>query len=140
MGFENGVRGGVRELNGLVTITYTPNRAPVANDDSATTDEDTLLTGNVLANDTDPDGDTLKAALVDEVENGSLTLNPDGSFSYEPNANYNGPDSFTYKVSDGKGGTNTASVNLTVARSRRPNGHQTATPPEWPRTLRRRSR
>jgi hypothetical protein len=92
-----------------------PNISPTAVDDSYTTNEDTLLTGNVLANDSDPDsGDTLKAALVSDPAHGTLDLNDDGSFSYTPNANYNDPDSFTYKASDGNGGEDTATVSITV--------------------------
>ena len=41
-------------------------------------------------------------------------FNPDGSFTYTPNADYNGPDSFTYTVDDGNGGPATGTVNLTV--------------------------
>jgi len=90
------------------------NDPPVANPDSYTTNEDTTAVGNVLTNDTDVDGDTLTASLVTGVSHGTLTLNPNGTFSYTPNLNYNGPDSFTYQASDGHGGTATATVSFTV--------------------------
>ena len=98
-----------------ITITYTPpNTAPVANDDSATTDEDTPTDIAVLSNDTDSDDDTLSAAPVSEPAHGSVSLNSNGSLTYTPKANYNGGDSFTYKVSDGRGGEDTATVSITV--------------------------
>jgi VCBS repeat-containing protein len=102
-----------------VTVTVVPvNDAPVANNDSYNTNEDIGLNVNaatgVLANDTDADGDALTAALVSGTSHGSLTLNPNGSFSYTPNANFNGTDTFTYTVSDGHGGTDTATVTITV--------------------------
>jgi large repetitive protein len=89
-----------------VTISVTPvNDAPVASDDVYATDEDTELTvdaaGGVLANDIDVDGDPLTVELVSGPANGSLTLNADGSFSYMPAADFNGTDSFVYRVSDG---------------------------------------
>jgi len=93
------------------------NTAPVANSDIYSTDEDTNLqiaAAGVLANDTDIDGDPLTANLVTGPIHGSLTLNADGSFSYTPNANYNGSDSFTYDVSDGQGGMATGTVNITI--------------------------
>ena len=98
-----------------VTISYTgPNTAPTAADDSASTDEDTLLTGNVLANDTDPEDDTLTAIKVTDPANGTLTLSPDGSFTYTPSAGFSGTDSFTYKANDGTNDSNVATVTLTV--------------------------
>jgi VCBS repeat-containing protein len=81
------------------------NDAPVAVADTYETDEDTLLdvtAPGVLENDTDADGDSLTAVLVTGVSNGSLTLNADGSFSYTPNAEFIGTDSFTYKANDGE--------------------------------------
>jgi len=89
----------------------------VANNDSYTADEDTALNvaaPGVLGNDTDTDGDSLTAIWVSGPSNGTLTLNTDGSFSYTPNANYAGPDTFTYTASDGQGGTDTATVNVKV--------------------------
>ncbi len=68
----------------------------------------------VLANDTDPDGDPLTAMVVTGPAHGGLTLNPNGSFTYTPAANYNGPDSFTYKAGDGTAASNTATVAITV--------------------------
>jgi large repetitive protein len=93
------------------------NDAPVANDDNYSVNEDSTLTiaaPGVLGNDTDVDGDTLTASVVAGPAHGSLTLNSDGSFSYTPNADYNGPDSFTYKANDGTTSGNTATVNITV--------------------------
>ena len=101
-----------------VTITVNAtNDAPVANDDAYSTDEDTTLTVpdyGVLDNDTDPEGDTLTAVLVDDVSHGTLTLNSNGSFTYTPDTNYNGTDSFTYNASDGTLNSNNAIVTITV--------------------------
>ncbi|MDF0597694.1 cadherin-like domain-containing protein, partial [Psychromarinibacter halotolerans] len=102
------------------TVTLTVNAVnddPVATDDSYVTDEDTSLVislPGVLANDTDIDGDTLSSIVATGPSNGTLSLNPDGSFTYDPDADFNGTDSFTYLVDDGNGGTDTATVSLTV--------------------------
>ena len=68
----------------------------------------------MLVNDTDIDGDPLTATLVTGPANGQLTLSPDGSFTYTPNANYNGSDSFTYTANDGALDSATVNVSLTV--------------------------
>ena len=94
-----------------------PNTAPEATDDAYTTNEDEALAvpaPGVLAKDTDADNDALTAVLVDDVDNGTLTLDPDGSFDYTPDADYNGPDSFTYKANDGTQDSDTATVSITV--------------------------
>ena len=103
----------------LVTVTVTPvNDDPVADDDSYSTDEDTGLVVNaaagVLANDTDLDSETVTAGLVVGPSHGTLTLNSDGSFTYTPEADFNGLDSFTYEASDGALASNIATVTLTV--------------------------
>jgi hypothetical protein len=98
-----------------VTIDVTcVNDAPVANDDSATTDEDTGVTINVLANDTDVDGDALTVSSVTQPTNGTAVINADNTVTYTPNANFNGGDSFTYTISDGNGGSDTATVRITI--------------------------
>jgi VCBS repeat-containing protein len=98
-----------------VTLTVNPvNDAPIAVDDAFSGDEDTPLAGNVLANDTDVEGNALNATLVAGPANGALVLNADGSFTYTPNANFNGTDSFTYRVNDGTLDGNLATVTLTV--------------------------
>jgi len=109
---------GVRDRDGLVTITYGANRAPVAVDDAYSTDEDTVLNAaapGVLGNDTDPDGDALSAVLDSGPAHGTVGLNADGSFVYTPAPDYNGPDSFTYKTRDGSQDSGTATVAITVA-------------------------
>jgi VCBS repeat-containing protein len=93
------------------------NTPPVANNDSYTVAEDDELTvaaPGVLGNDTDAQEDTLTAILVTGTAHGTVTLNPDGSFTYVPANNYNGPDSFTYKANDGEFDSNVATVNITV--------------------------
>lgn len=100
--------------------TFYINSAPVAVADNFGLDEDTTLTLNalqgVLANDKDANQDTLAVSLVTGTSHGSLALNADGSFSYTPDANYNGVDSFSYQISDDQG-TSSAVVTaqLTVA-------------------------
>ena len=99
-----------------MTLAVAPvNDAPVAVGDTATTNEDTPVDGNVLANDTDVENDALTAMLVDGPANGALLFNADGSFTYSPNLNYFGPDSFTYKANDGTLDSNIVTVSLTVA-------------------------
>jgi VCBS repeat-containing protein len=98
-------------------ISAAPNTPPVANDDAYATDEDTQLivaAPGVLANDTDADGDPLTAALMNDVANGTLTLNSDGSFTYDPDPDFNGADSFTYVANDGLADSNIATVDITV--------------------------
>src|SRR5881394_275182 len=60
------------------------------------------------------DGDALNAVLVSQPTHGNLTLNGNGSFSYTPAANYNGPDSFTYKANDGQADSGIATVSITI--------------------------
>lgn len=91
------------------------NVAPAAQPDSYAVDEDGVLTvaaTGVLGN--DQDIDPLIATLVTPPTNGTLTLNSDGSFSYQPAANFNGTDSFAYKANDGIVDSNSATVSLTV--------------------------
>jgi VCBS repeat-containing protein len=112
-----------------LTITVTPvNDPPVAADDSGTTSEDTTLTGDVLANDTDVDGNPLsvsgfvvagvnfasgQTAIIPTV--GRLTINADGSYTFVPAADYNGAVPVaTYTVSDGAGGTAAASLTIAI--------------------------
>jgi len=93
------------------------NGPPVSNDDAYATAEDTPLNGtSVLADDADPNGDTLTAVLVAGPANGALVLNADGTFTYTPAANFNGLDSFTYRARDTSGALSApATVTLTVA-------------------------
>lgn len=90
------------------------NTPPVAEDDEYTIDEDTVLNDNVTTNDSDAEDDSLTATLVDDVSNGTLVFNSDGTFEYTPNENYFGTDSFTYFVNDGSEDSNTATVSITV--------------------------
>ena len=102
-----------------VSITVTPvNDAPAAVNDSYSVDEDTLLNVSglgVLANDNDPEGNTLTAVVVQGPAHGALLLSPNGTFTYMPAANYSGPDGFTYKARDGTVDSNVASVSITVS-------------------------
>ena len=119
-------------LTSTTTLTLTVtgrNDAPVAIDDSATTPEDTPVTINVLGNDSDPDGEPLTITeingqpvvpgtpitLFDAVDNpiGEVTLNPDGTLTFDPVPNYNGPVDFTYTVSDGTA-TDVGNVHIVV--------------------------
>lgn len=100
-----------------ITFTVPANAAPVATGDGYTTVEDTPLavdTGGLLANDSDGEGDAFTAALVAGPSNGTLELNPDGTFTYTPNADFAGQDSFTYMASDATGDSAPATVTIDV--------------------------
>nr|GAP19065.1 protein containing VCBS repeat [Levilinea saccharolytica] len=101
-----------------VSITVTKgNSAPVAVDDSYAVDEDLLLSisaPGVLGNDSDEDSDPLTVQLMADVSHGTLSLAANGSFTYQPGANYSGSDTFTYRASDGTALSNTATVTITV--------------------------
>lgn len=92
------------------------NDAPLAVPDDFSVDEDSPLNDTLLFNDSDIDGDSLIVSTtpVMDVNNGSLTLNADGTFTYVPDANFHGADTFVYSVSDGNGGSDQATVNITV--------------------------
>jgi VCBS repeat-containing protein len=97
-----------------VTVAVSPvNDAPVAANQAKTTAEDTPVTGKVVASDVD--GDTLSYAVQSGAAHGTLALNTTtGDYTYTPAANYNGTDSFTVRVSDGKGGFVDSIVNVTI--------------------------
>jgi VCBS repeat-containing protein len=107
----------------VITVT---NQAPVAEDDSGvgyTTDSDTpLTTGNVLDNDSDPDGDAFSVTGYDDsMLKGTLISNGDGTFSYDPDGQFDSlivgeqaTDTFTYTINDGYGGSDTAMVTITI--------------------------
>jgi hypothetical protein len=101
--------------NGVVTVTVQAPGAPSANNDTATTAYNTPVTINVLSNDTDPNGFALTVASVTTPSHGSAQVS-NNSVVYTPVATfYGGADSFSYTVSDGHGGTASATVNVTVS-------------------------
>jgi PKD repeat protein len=118
-------RTGAWDIGADECVTGDPpeNDPPVAVDDAASTDEDVAVTVNVLANDSDPDDDALSVLSVTQPANGSA-VNNGGSVTYTPNAGYSGIDTFSYTVSDGNGGTNSATVTVTVIET--PNTPPTA--------------
>lgn len=97
---------------------------PTAVNDAVTTNEDTSTTFDVRTNDTDPDGDPLTVTQINgttidsthpvTITGGVISIGADGRLTFTPTANYNGTPSFTYTISDGRGGTATGTVNLTV--------------------------
>ena len=91
------------------------NRPPVANTDSVTVNYGVAATFDPKTNDTDPDGDALTIASVGAPSHGAVTNNAGASLTYTPAAGFYGADALTYSLSDGKGGTATGTVNITVA-------------------------
>jgi len=100
-----------------VTITVNPvNDPPRAVDDAATTPPDVPVQVNVLANDSDPDGDALTVSAYDpsSTQGGPVSCTAAGVCTYTPPTGFTGTDVFTYTASDGHGGTGTATVTITV--------------------------
>ena len=106
-----GTSGGVEKTATLTINVNAVNDAPVATFDSFSTNEDSPFNGQLTA--TDLDGDTLSYWVKTAAQNGAVTVNSDGTFTYTPNENFNGTDTFEYEVSDGQS-TDTKVVNITV--------------------------
>ncbi|VAX04078.1 Alkaline phosphatase [hydrothermal vent metagenome] len=113
-GISDGV-GGTATATATVTVTGS-NDGPVAAADSFAGTEDSVITGNVLGNDSDVDGDSLSvvAETITTAQGGMVDIAADGTFSYDPAADFNGTDSFSYTLSDGKV-VDTGSVSLEVS-------------------------
>ena len=97
-----------------------PNTPPVAVDDAVETDQGTSVTVDVLANDSDADGDVLVVDAVSEPANGVAVIETAG-VTYTPAGGFVGVDSFTYTVFDGRGGSAEATVTVTVRAVAPPN-------------------
>ena len=98
----------------IATATITVNSIndrPEVEDISVTIDEDKSVDITLQA--TDVDNDNLSYSIVNDASNGTTTLN-DNALTYKPNANWNGTDTLTYKVSDGVLDSNIATVTITV--------------------------
>ncbi|MBI4289926.1 MAG: tandem-95 repeat protein [Betaproteobacteria bacterium] len=107
-------QGGTATASVSVTVNAVPNQAPVANADSASTAFGTPVTVNVLANDTDANGDPLSVIAVTNGTKGTV-VNNGTSVTYTPSSGTSGTDLFTYTVADGRGGSATGTVTVTVA-------------------------
>ncbi len=104
---------GASDQDSVVFTVLPVNDAPLAVNDSLTLPEDSVATINVLQNDSDVENDTLIVQSFGKAQFGELTWQ-DSSFTYRPQANYFGADSFYYVISDGHGGLDTASVFIRV--------------------------
>lgn len=106
----------------IVNDDLPPNRNPIALNDSVTVAAYESVNVNVLANDSDLDGDPLILSIVTNPTNGTAIANDNGTpsdrtddfITYTPTPGYCGSDRFTYQIDDGKGGTAIATANLTV--------------------------
>ncbi|PWV56983.1 Ig-like domain-containing protein [Chitinophaga sp. S165] len=105
--------GGNQQDTKTITLTFTlANDPPTGNGDTKVTDQDKPVSGSVTGS--DPNGDPLTFTKGTDPANGSVVVNPDGTYTYTPDPGYSGNDSFTVIISDGKGGTVTVTVNITV--------------------------
>ncbi|MBN2104257.1 cadherin-like domain-containing protein [bacterium] len=93
--------------------TAPANHSPDAVDDNASTKKNTAVTISVLANDSDPDGDTITLQSKTSASHGTV-IKSGNQIIYTPNTGYTGTDQFSYTISDGRGGTDTATVTVTV--------------------------
>ena len=126
---ENGIaplEGSEFEGNWLLRaegVRSSQNEPPTARDDSDTTSEGTATTTDVLANDSDPDGnlDPATVQVVNAPSNGSTTVESDGSITYTPESGFTGEDTYAYTVEDDDGAeSNAATVTITVEAANQP--------------------
>ncbi|APG58996.1 HYR domain-containing protein [Christiangramia salexigens] len=113
-GSENSI-----EITVSISVLSAGNEPPVAEDDTYTIPQNTILVVDVpgvLENDYDPEGEALTTYLITSPENGTLVFNGDGSFTYTPNDGFTGVDSFVYYATD-MVGEDEATVSITVTGS-----------------------
>ncbi len=101
----------------IVEVTVSNvNAGPIATDDSVATEENDPISINVLANDSDPDGDALTLTVLTQPAGGTAAVNAQGTrIVYSPVSGFSGADSFTYQVADPDGATATATVSVNVS-------------------------
>lgn len=107
----------VLDFSGRLIYLDGRNNAPIVAADSAGTDEDTALVipiSTLLANDRDFEGDPLALASVGNAVNGGVALDGADNVVFSPDANFNGSASFTYRITDGRGAYDEATVNVAV--------------------------
>ncbi len=101
-------------IQGTVIVRVLPvNDVPQAEDGTATVVEDGIVTGTIIASDID--GDVLSYAIGATPDNGEVSLFPDGTYSYRPDMNFEGTDSFSVVVSDPSGETAEATISITIS-------------------------
>lgn len=118
--FEYTIDDGNGDQDAAVVSVEVLNNNPEANDDSATVTEGESTVLDVLANDSDTDGSELSIDSVTQAQNGTVTINSDGTLSYLSNDGYVGTDSFTYTITDADGGLSTANVSIVVESGNNP--------------------
>jgi VCBS repeat-containing protein len=101
--------------NTVVTISVAAvNDAPVAVNDIASTPQNTVVAINVITNDSDPDGNPLSVVAFTQPAHGTVLMTGAGVIAYSPFNGYLGADSFSYTITDGLGGTNSAMLDVTI--------------------------
>ncbi|SFM59905.1 gliding motility-associated C-terminal domain-containing protein [Chitinophaga sp. YR627] len=105
-------KGGSTTVTVNITVTTPPNNPPTGTGDTKTTDQDVPVDGAVTGSDVD--GDALTFTKATDPAHGSVVVRADGTYTYTPATGYSGNDSFTVKIDDGKGGSTTVTVNITV--------------------------
>ncbi|SDJ16945.1 VCBS repeat-containing protein [Ferrimonas sediminum] len=107
-----------KAYSGVAVVTLSigaVNDAPVAEDDSVTTQEELAVAITVLTNDSDAEGDRLTVALESQPALGQAQVLADGRIQYQPFPDQSGVDRFSYRISDGNGGSDTARVSVAIA-------------------------
>ncbi|HFC93660.1 MAG TPA: tandem-95 repeat protein [Leucothrix mucor] len=106
--------------NVFITVNDIPNKPPIANNDASVTRVNQPVVINVLANDSDPDKDNLTVLIDRNADHGTTQVNINNLVIYTPDVGFSGNDSFTYTLSDGRGGEDTATVSIIVTPNQSP--------------------
>ena len=111
---DDGVVTGSMTFSEIENLILPSNEEPDTQADFGTTTVGVPIDIDVLANDSDPDGDPLTIDSVTDGRDGTVSINPDGTVNYAPTGSFTGSDSFTYTVTDGNGNLVTETVSVTV--------------------------